>query len=661
MMGKLTPALYSAVMLLGIAAPAIDGPAQAATLKIVGQAEAARRVSFDVMLPLRNKDRLEALLTALQDPASPQYHKWLTPAQFGDRFGPDANTKNRLATFLRARGFNVAVQTRSLRVAGTADAVARNFGAHLVIAQSAPHATHVVAQQALTMPSEFAVAGAQIFSFSPHVAHTYSRTIGGRLDVGSTRNASSDVKKLHGYASNKAAASPDNRYSVTGPYWFDDLKQAYNYPSAKATVNVGDLTFRLDGRHATIAALMSSDVLDSDIQAVFDHEKWSAVTGRPTPTLAGRVYINGGAPFDVSSGASLEASLDVQQELTGAPGAAVVLYDIPDLSDGNVVAGYVDIIEENAVDVVSSSFGECELFYFPRYNDGQDFRGVLLAEHELFMQGNAQGITFLASSGDSAGKECPTPAYFTGGPAHFAVGVSTPAADPNVTAVGGTNLVTDYVQGTLDSRYAGENAWEDPEFPYDPYGVGVNASGGVWGAGSGYSAMWPAPTYQSLVTTGSTMRAVPDIGMQVGGCPGGISKLQNGECEGGDNPNNGNGNSQRSAVVVGFGVGEGGGFFGVIGTSVSSPEFAGVVAHLVEQHGRLGNVNNYIYKLAAKQAAGTGKKIFHTNIPGYNGLVDTNLNSTYSLSAGVGTPIVTRFIGQGAAPVAGTPRTPSNP
>src|SRR5580692_1789650 len=95
MLSKLTTALCGAAMLF---LPAMDS-AQAAALKIVGQAEASKSVSFDVFLPLRNKDKLEALLDAQQNPASSQYHKWLTPAQFGAQFGPDAATKTRAATF----------------------------------------------------------------------------------------------------------------------------------------------------------------------------------------------------------------------------------------------------------------------------------------------------------------------------------------------------------------------------------------------------------------------------------------------------------------------------------------------------------------------------------------------------------------------------------
>jgi subtilase family serine protease len=276
------------------------------------------------------------------------------------------------------------------------------------------------------------------------------------------------------------------------------------------------------------------------------------------------------------------------------------------------------------------------------------------------MQGNAQGMTFLTGSGDSAAKQCPSVSYFSGGPARFVRGVPEPASDPNVTAVGGTNLVTTYVQGTLDSAYAGENAWDDPEVPYDPYGIGVPVSGGAWGAGSGYSKMWPAPDYQSAVNTGSDMRAIPDVGMQVGGCPAGIAKdFHHGACTS-KSPKDGNGNSQRSSVAVALAAGKGGGFFGVIGTSVSSPEFAGVLAHLIEQKGRLGNVNPYIYRLAARQAGG-GRRAFHTGIPGYNGVEETELNPAYSLSTGVGTPIVTSFIGQPRIPAAGTPQTSSNP
>ncbi|HEX2591866.1 MAG TPA: protease pro-enzyme activation domain-containing protein [Rhizomicrobium sp.] len=617
-------------------------------LQIMAATPASRSVSFDVFLPLRNTAGLDALLAAQQDKKSPQYHKWLTPAQFKAQFGPTRATFAKVIASLRARGFTVTENTRSVRATGSAGAFNTNFGTQLVMAKTARagDVQHVVSTAALKMPAELAAVNAQIYSFAPHVSHPYSTRVG-------------SVSGSH----TPKASDTDNRYSDTGPYWYTDLKQAYEYPSAKAKAQVGETSQKLDGRGAIIAAMMASDVLDSDIQAMFDHEHWTDVTGKPAPKLAARINIFGGAPFDINAGVSFESALDIQQELGGAPGAAVVLYNIPDLSDGSVFAGYVTMLDQNIVDVMSLSFGLCEAYYTPEYNGGVNYRGELKAQNELFKEANAQGITVLASSGDHAGKECIGLAYFNTGSGQYVTGVSNPAADPNVVAVGGTNLVTRNTPGSLGSGYVGENAWADPEIRQDPYGTGGSAKGAFWGAGGGYSHIFKKPAIQNLVNTGSdTWRAIPDIGMQVGGCPGGTSKLNaNGDCDGGNREDNGSGNTQRSAAVVSFGVGQGGGNYGVIGTSVSSPEFAGVVAHLVQLHGRQGDLKPYIYGLAAQQANGVVSDIYHTNIPGFNGVQDTNLNPAYSLSTGVGTPRVVNFLGLPDMEKAGKPQSKSNP
>src|SRR5262249_20173088 len=159
-------------------------------------------------------------------------------------------------------------------------------------AQSTPGSHHIVTNESFQLPAELAAAGARVFSFAPHVSHVFSHG----MPLGADRH-----KKV------------DNRYGDVGPYWFTDLKQAYQYPAATDTVTVRGTPLPLDGSNATTAALMATDVLDSDIQAVFDHEHWTDITGNPAPTLAGRVNVNGGAPF--GNGNSFEASLDVQQEL----------------------------------------------------------------------------------------------------------------------------------------------------------------------------------------------------------------------------------------------------------------------------------------------------------------------------------------------------------
>lgn len=624
------------VLLTAAACTAMAGtPVMADTIS--GRAESARSVAFDVVLPLHDTAGLETLLTKLHDPASPLFHQWLTPAEFGRRFGPSTAVVDRVVAALRTRGFAVTPHTRSVHAVGPADLTEATFGTHLMVASDNAGHAHILNDGSLHLPDELTAAGAAIYSFSPHVAHVLSHPSGPMSEAG-----------------------VDNRASAVGPYWFDDLKQAYTYPSVLATVTSNGVTRPLDGTGATIGVLMASDVYDSDIKAMFNHEKWSGVSGAADPKLYKHIAINGGG--GLGGNALAEASLDTQQALGGAPGAHVVLYNIPSLSDGDVFAGYSQIVEDNLVDAVSSSFGGCELAYFPKYNNGKDYRSVLRTQHELFQQGNAQGISFLASSGDEAGLECPTLPYFEGGNGHFIKSVSEPADDPNVTAVGGTNLVTAVTAGSLDSSYVSENAWSDPEQPYDPYNNGGVASGGVFGAGGGYSALWAQPEYQANLATGSTKwRAMPDIGMQVGGCPF-ISLRPNGVCDGGDTAKNGNGNTQRSAVEVAIAVGmPHGGFEPLIGTSVASPEFLSAVALLVEAHGaRLGNLNDYIYSLAKGQASG-GPQFYHTGIPGYNGVKNTLISPVFSLSTGVGTPIVNSFLFETSQSAAGVPQTPSNP
>ncbi|MBR0560535.1 S53 family peptidase [Neokomagataea anthophila] len=605
------------------------------------EAAADTPVHFDVTLPLRDPAGLAALVEKQHDPAAPEYHHWLQPTDILSRFGPTEYDVAKAKAALEARGLNVQQEGRTLHVSGRAAPINATLSTSLKVAQLAGEKAHIYTTRKPVLPAEF-IEGSVVTGLSAHehVARPYLQHV-----------------KLP-----ESVQNPQNRYSTTGAYWFTDLKQAYGYPSYNARISTSNGVRRLDGTGATVAILMASDVYDSDIEAMFEHEQFKQKAGlSANPKLAGRVAVDGGAT--TSSSALDEASLDVQQALGGAPGASVILYTLPDLSDTHIIDGYTKIINDNKADVVSSSFGGCELFYTAAYNEGVDQTQTLNLEHELFLQGNAQGITFLASSGDEAGLECPNLTYLNGSNGQFIPSVSTPAADPNVTAVGGTNLVTASSTGSLDSTYLRENAYGDPESSYDPDNVGAQASGGYWGAGGGLSTIFAAPSYQQNagINTGSTSnRALPDIGMQVGGCPG----LAQSPCNGGDTAAEGNGNSERSAVVV-YIQGQAS---GLIGTSVASPEFSSVVALLVEKSGRQGNLNPYIYNLGHKQSLAPNSRYaaYHRNIPGYNGVV-TNAqpaqtgNEYFNYTVGNGTPVVKNFIGAYSVPSAGTPQTSTNP
>src|SRR5579883_700058 len=75
-----------------------------------GALEATAQIPL-ITLALRPTERQQAELAALleqqQDPASPLYHQWLTPEEYGQRFGLSTEDLERIAAWLRGQGFTV--------------------------------------------------------------------------------------------------------------------------------------------------------------------------------------------------------------------------------------------------------------------------------------------------------------------------------------------------------------------------------------------------------------------------------------------------------------------------------------------------------------------------------------------------------------------------
>ena len=66
-----------------------------------------------------NEDGLGTLLRDQQDPSTRDYHAWLTPEQYGDRFGVSAATYAHVVGWLAAEGFEVASYPNRLFVEAT--------------------------------------------------------------------------------------------------------------------------------------------------------------------------------------------------------------------------------------------------------------------------------------------------------------------------------------------------------------------------------------------------------------------------------------------------------------------------------------------------------------------------------------------------------------
>lgn len=598
---------------------------------VVQAAAPGAAVDFEVYLPLRNQAALDALLKAQQTPGSSQYHAWLTPAEFKAQFGPTPASFARAQAAIAAAGLKVTESgVRSFHVVSDAGHVGQLFHSSLNQVLAPSGRTRMIMASRLVLPDALKQEGATIVDFAGLPARRPNAVI-------------------------KGQALPENRYGTTGTYWFDDLKQAYDYPSLASPPTGYAVP---NGAGVSVAVLMSDLLYSGDVAALFNHEKYSTITGRAAPVIT-TVYVDGGGV--VNGPGSFEASLDVQQVAGGAPGAKITLVSIPDLSDQHILDGYTYIVNHNTFNIVNSSFGGCELEYTAAYNGGVDYTGILKTLDGVFKQGSAQGITFVASSGDQGGVLCPSSNYgVAGAQPTFVKGVSTPADDPYVTAVGGGNLVTTTVSGSLNSAYVRESAYGDPEAPYDIYGIGQNVSGGYWGAGGGVSVIFGRPSYQASVNTGSsTGRTVPDVGMQVGGLgySGTGCSSPATSCSADD-----------SSVVTAYAVGHGGGFYYTIGTSVASPEFVGALALYEQRAGRQGNLNPFLYNAGLGQTNAGGvnappaQHYFHRGMGGFDGAYYAGKpTANYDYIYGNGSPDVRILFGLSPYAAAGTPQTSSNP
>jgi kumamolisin len=205
-------------------------------------------------------------------------------------------------------------------------------------------------------------------------------------------------------------------------YTPDELETAYDVTPLH--------TAGIDGTGQTIALIEFDRFDPSDIQA-FD-----AANNLPDPTLQ-TSYI-GGSSFHLPSAG--EATMDIEWAHALAPGAGLRVYFLRNsqvsAAGWQAVAQAVNTAVSNGANIISLSFGAC------RASKGYT------AASKAFASALERGVTVFASSGDDGAY--PGPVRECGNKA----GVSYPASDPSVVAVGGTSLVLNF-----NNTISDEVAW----------------------------------------------------------------------------------------------------------------------------------------------------------------------------------------------------------
>src|SRR2546427_1553102 len=201
-------------------------------------------------------------------------------------------------------------------------------------------------------------------------------------------------------------------------YTPQQIRTAYNMESV---INGGTTGA---GQTIVIIAGFQDPTLLTDLVS-FDHTVGLPAT---TPLVTAP---DGLTEFDPSSaiqkGWALEIATDVEWAHAIAPGATIHLVLAASGDDADILSATRYAVENDLGDVISQSFGEAESCPTAEF---------LAEEHAVFKAAHARGMTLLASSGDvgAAERTCD---------GTLVAAVSTPASDPEVTAVGGTRPAAD--------------------------------------------------------------------------------------------------------------------------------------------------------------------------------------------------------------------------
>jgi hypothetical protein len=537
----------------------------------LGTAPASLPMSRMLLVLKRSPDQettLRKLLDDQQDKASTSYHKWLTPEQYGQQFGPTDSDLQTITAWLQSHGFQVgSTKGRTvMEFSGTAGQVQEAF--HTTI-------------------HKYLVNGEQ------HWANASDPMIPTAL-IGAVRG----VLTLHNFLKKPALhftgekipakLAPGVKPHVTFPP--QNGEPAINALAPQDYAVIYNISPVYDGGNIGAGIRIGVVGRSNLFNSAQDVHDFGSVVGTGNGTLSGDVNIavtlDGPDPGDLGGGEEAEATLDSTWSAMIAPSATVelVVSATTNTTDG-IDLSETYIIENNFADVMTESFSACELYA----TDGQLSGASALAE-----QAAAQGITYFVSTGDDGAEGCDDPSV---APATHPTSVNLLASTPFNVAVGGTEFNEN---GDVSKYWGNEPPVEESAISYIPENVWNESSltNGLWSSSGGASAGniqgglggttpgVPKPSWQSPLTLGipdDGVRDLPDVSLTAASHDPYLLCLE-ASCEA----------DAQGEFFIYF----------VSGTSASAPSFAGVMA-LVDQEmgGRQGLANYVLYRLAAGQAA----------------------------------------------------------
>jgi subtilase family serine protease len=611
-------------------------------------------VSIEVVLAPSHAAQLHTLLAGLYSPTSRTYRHWLTKGRFAARFAPSGAERSGIVRYLAARGL-VARPSASpflVRASGSTAVISTAFRTSLRMYRDARGISYFANASPVKLPARLArgvlgvVGLTNTIRLRSHAVRTENH-----VQVGAGRPSGMGTCETP-YVTIPQLLSGSFPYGYGAGPGCSGLTPSQDN-SIYSAPNAGP---RSQGAGANVAVFELSAYQNSDI-GTWAHQFYGKHYAPPLENI----NVDGGPlnpvcpagdtcpPLFNGYAGDIEVDADIEMSLAIARYAShVLVYNAPnDFTGQTELDEYAAMARQDTADTVSSSWGVCENDVSAAYSQ---------AENVIFEQMAAQGQSVFTSAGDTGAFGCIRSDGTT------VVNIGDPGGQPWITDVGGTSLENFNPGQDQHPSYpppGTETVWNvhglcnqsADEFGMSGFDWCANAGAG----GGGTSEFWGRPAYQtgpgvnssytthgngtthcSLARTGTPCREVPDISVNADEytpyseyCTGSAA-TPNSVC------------ASISTTPSGW--------FGIGGTSLSSPFMAAIIADRDSFTGhRTGNANELLYSLFNNRDS---SRSFHDitgirQVPNNNGLFP--VTPGYDMATGVGTPIMGPIItgGQG--------------
>jgi Pro-kumamolisin, activation domain/Bacterial Ig-like domain (group 3) len=549
-------------------------------------------ITLELRRSAAQETALKTLIAEQQNPASPLYHKWLTPDEFAARFGLANADLAKVEEWLQQQGFRIEEvspgRTR-IRFAGTVGQAESAFRTEIHRYRLASE-THFAPSRDVSIPAALSAVVQNVSHLSNFRPQPRVRMVRPNFTSGQTGNTFLDPKDFA------------TIYDVSNPEINPIFSTSNGYT----------------GAGQSIAIVGQSAISLADIE---NFQKALSLDVKDPTT----VLVPGSGSSVISSGDESESDLDLEYSGGIATGASIYFVYVGNNSNYDVWNSIEYAVDMDIAPIISTSYGICETAIKPEYGS---LEGVL-------QQASAQGQSVIGPAGDTGSTDC----YGVSGlttTEQEALAVDYPASSAYVTAMGGSEFPnqdvcepnyscttsSDYwISGngsdviSSAKSYIPEQVWND-----DSSANGLSSTGG------GVSTLTPRPAWQKAgvndIPTGG-FRLVPDLSLS--GSPVNAGYLFcssdssftgiNGSCSNGFRDSN-----DQYLTVAG-------------GTSFDAPTFSGLAALINQKENSIGQglLNPIIYNLASSSSIYASA--FHDITSGGN---QCTAGATYCSSAGAG-------------------------